>query len=175
MSALLAGVALSGPGDVKFLPYLAGERTPHDDAFVRGGFTGLGKQTGVREMVQAVVEGVCYALRDCLEAINRTGTAPQRLVAIGGGTASEFWLMTLATVLNIPLEVPVAGGQREFGAALGAARLATLGLTGRPSAEVLLKPTGTRIIHPNAALQERYEEGYRVFVASYAHLKALQG
>ena len=101
----------------------------------------------------------------------------------------RYWLQTLATVLNVPLTVPAHGG--EFGAALGAARLANIGMHagtgtgagagaaqrvgGKTPQDVLLKPPQARTILPNAALQEQYERGYAQYVASFAHLKAVQG
>ena len=94
---------------------------------------------------------------------------------------SSYWLRTLATVLNVRLEVPTQGG--EFGAARGAARLACIGMRvgvvdavadTKTLQDVLLKPQDTRSILPDAVLQKRYEIGYQAYVASFAHLKALQ-
>jgi xylulokinase len=127
--------------------------------------------TGVNELTQAVIEGVSFALRDCLEALRKTGAAPSTLTAIGGGSASDFWLKTLATLLNMPLEIPKAG---EFGAALGAARLAICGRTGKTPQQVMRSPNIERTIEPDISLQETYETGYRHFSKSYNHLRGLQ-
>jgi xylulokinase len=165
------GKTLTGPSDVKFYPYLSGERTPHNDAQIRGGFAGIGQRSSQQDMTQAVLEGVSFALRDCLEALRKTGANPKSLLAIGGGTASDFWLQTLATVLNLPLDLPKSG---EFGAALGAARLAIVGITKLPPEQVMTKPEIARRILPNAALQTEYEKAYRHFATRFEYVKELQ-
>ncbi len=170
MAALL-GSDIHGPSAVHFYPYLSGERTPHNDAFVRGAFTGLDRQTNLTDMCQAVVEGVSYALRDCLEALRVSGTHPHSLLAIGGGSLSQFWLKTLATVLNLPLEVPEQG---EFGASLGAARLALMGFTGKTATDIMVKPPIAHIVLPDRALRDAYESAYANYESKFKHLKALQ-
>ena len=165
------GTTLSGPSDVKFYPYLSGERTPHNDAMIRGGFAGLGQRTTSRDMTQAVLEGVSFALRDCLEALRKTAADPKSLLAIGGGAASDYWLQMLATILNLPLDVPESG---EFGAALGAARLAIVGVTKQAPEQVMTKPEIARRILPDADLQPQYEQAYRHFATRFQHVKELQ-
>ena len=78
-----------GPDKVIFLPYLSGERTPHNDAAIRGAFAGLGHESGRAAMTQAVLEGVAFALRDNLEALRAAGTELMRVTAIGGGARSR--------------------------------------------------------------------------------------
>ena len=165
------GSKISGPCRTKFLPYLSGERTPHNDAGIRAGFAGIGQKTGVNELTQAVIEGVSFALRDCLEALRQTGAKPRSLTAIGGGSASDIWLKTLATTLNTPLNIPKAG---EFGAALGAARLAICGRTGHTPQQVMNAPDIQRTIEPDVAFQYDYETAYLQYSQSYNHLKGLQ-
>ena len=165
------GSEIKGPNPTKFLPYLSGERTPHNDANIRAGFACISQTTGVNDLTQAVIEGVSFALRDCLEVLRQTGAEPHRLTAIGGGSASEIWLKTLATTLDLPLDIPKAG---EFGAALGAARLAICGLTGQKPQDVMLPPEINRTVEPNFALQNSYEKAYLQYTKSYKHLKGLK-
>ncbi len=121
-AALPNELPLSGPSEtVRFYPYLSGERTPHNDANIRGSFVGLSTDTSENDMTKAVIEGVCFALKDSLESLLLTNVSLTSLLAIGGGIASTYWLKTLATVLNLQLDVPAKG---DFGAALGAARIA---------------------------------------------------
>ena len=165
------GCNIKGPCSTKFLPYLSGERTPHNDASIRASFTGIGQTTGVNELTQAVIEGVSFALRDCLEALRQTGAKPSKLTAVGGGSASDIWLQILATTLNIPLDIPKAG---EFGAALGAARLAICGRTGQAPQQVMHSPQVERTVQPSKILQDAYETAYRQYSKSYNHLRGLQ-
>jgi len=127
LSALVEGKPVDGPSEIMFLPYLSGERTPHNDAHIGGAFIGLKASTSRTALVQAVMEGVCFALRDCLEALKNTGvTFDRHLLVIGGGARSAYWVSVLATILNMPLAVPE---KSEFGGAVGAARLAMIGTT----------------------------------------------
>ena len=162
---------IKGPSQTKFLPYLSGERTPHNDANIRACFAGIAKTTGIKDLTQAVIEGVSFALRDCLEALRQTGANPQRLTAIGGGSTSDIWLKVLATTLNVPLDIPKAG---EFGAALGAARLAICGLTGQNPKKVMLPPQINRIVEPSYTIQDSYEKAYLQYAKSYSYLKGIK-
>ena len=119
----LMSSTLQPPSSVMFSPYLSGERTPHNDSTVRGSFTGLSTATTPADMVQAVFEGVAFALHDCQEALRQTGSTLDEVFAIGGGAQSDYWLHVVSTVLNVRLNVPKG---QEFGAAMGAARLAIL-------------------------------------------------
>ena len=112
------GDTLKAPGGVTFLPYLSGERTPHNDAAIRGAFVGLAHESHRAALTQAVLEGVAFAFRDSLEALRSAGTALERVTAIGGGSRSRYWLKAIATALGIPVDVPADG---DFGAAFGAA------------------------------------------------------
>ncbi|MGR3502020.1 xylulokinase [Pseudaestuariivita sp.] len=171
--AALAGALLevpSGPGAVMFLPYLSGERTPHNDSRIRGAFHGLDIAHGPAALTQAVMEGVAFGLRDSLEALEATGAQLTRLTAIGGGTQSPFWCQTLANVLNLPLDLPAQG---EFGAAMGAARLAICGATGADPGTVMTKPEIARTFEPNPAQLGAYEAAYQRFKATYPALTAL--
>jgi xylulokinase len=159
---------VSGPGDVHFAPYLSGERTPHNDSHVRGGFTGLDIGHDRAALTQAVMEGVAFALRDNLEALRGTGAKLDRLLAIGGGSRSRFWLETIAATLDLPLDLPAGG---EFGAAFGAARLALVGDTGADPAAVMAPPEISETIEPDRALVSAYEQAYEAWRALYPVLK----
>ncbi|EFL88598.1 xylulokinase [Ahrensia sp. R2A130] len=106
-----------------FLPYLAGERTPHNDASIRGGFIDLDHAHDRAAMTNAVLSGVAFALRDSLDALTAAGTLLESVLAVGGGTRSDHWLQIIADALDIPVELPASG---ELGAAFGAARLAMM-------------------------------------------------
>ena len=169
LSAAL-GDDLAAPGDVKFYPYLSGERTPHNDAQLRGGFTGLDVSSGPEALTHAVMTGVSFALRDSFEALKATGAHLPSALAIGGGSRSDYWTRMLATVLNIPLERPHEGA---FGAALGAARIAMCGDTGADPASIMTKPPIADVIHPQADLTAAYDEAYAAFAGAYPKLKAM--
>ena len=164
------GDTIDGPGSVGFLPYLSGERTPHNDAAIRGAFTGLDIAQGRDDLVRGVLEGVSFALRDSLGALDQAGVQPSQLLAIGGGTGSRFWVEQIATVLGVPLDLPDKG---EFGAALGAARLAICGATGRSPDEVMTKPKVSQTIAPRADLIAAYDDAYQSYRQTYPAVKAL--
>ncbi|SLN60949.1 Xylulose kinase [Pseudoruegeria aquimaris] len=166
----LLGSRIDGPGAVRFLPYLSGERTPHNDSRIRGAFTGLEIATDHAALTQAVMEGVGFALRDNYEALKGTGTDLSRLLAIGGGSRSRYWVELIATLLHIPVDLPEAG---DFGAALGAARLAMVGHTGATPADIMTRPKVAETIDPRADLAEAYETAYAQYRALYPALKAL--
>lgn len=157
-------------GTVRFLPYLAGERTPHNDAHSRGAFLGLGTMTNRADMTRAVLEGVGFGLRDSLEALRQTGADPRRLFLIGGGSASSYWAHLLAAILGLPLDLPDGS---EFGAALGAARLARIAAAKEAVEDVLTSPKVARTIDPDPTLAKQAEEAYKNFRASYPTIKDL--
>lgn len=170
--ATLAGLLpdqVTGPSSVTFLPYLSGERTPHNDARIRATLAGLDIGDGPAELTQAVMEGVAFALRDCLEALKGTDTNLMRLLAVGGGTRSPYWVETLATVLGVSLDIPDKG---EFGAALGAARLA-MTATGADISAVMTAPPIAHTIDPRRDLTEAYDASYARYRALYPNMKAL--
>jgi len=106
-----------------FAPYLAGERTPHNDSAVRAGFFGLDAGVSRSDMTAAVLDGVCQALRDARDALAAAGSSPLEADLIGGGARSPLWSQWLADALDMTLHQVAAG---DFGCALGAARLARL-------------------------------------------------
>ncbi|MDE9452029.1 xylulokinase [Aliiroseovarius sp. Z3] len=165
------GDDLQTPGAVRFLPYLSGERTPHNDADIRGGFTGLSAGTTRQDLTRAVLEGVAFGLRDSLDALVGTGVKLDKIIAIGGGTASRYWLKVLATVLGIPVQLPASG---EFGAALGAARLGQIAATGAAPETVVTLPEIQTEIEPDAGKTEAFAVGHQAFRAAFPGLKAIQ-
>ncbi|CAN0605948.1 unnamed protein product, partial [Ectocarpus sp. 12 AP-2014] len=100
---------LQAPSKALFLPYLGGERTPLNDAAIRGAFLGLEHATDRHAATRAVLEGVTFALKDCQQALAATGTTLDSVIAVGGGSASDYWLAAIATALDVRIDVPVAG------------------------------------------------------------------
>jgi xylulokinase len=141
------------PSPVSFLPYLAGERTPHDDPLVRGMLDGLSHGTDREMIVQAVLEGVAFALADCRDVLADGGVAVAEADAIGGGSRSRFWLSVLANVLDIPIHRFADG---ETGAAFGAARLGRLAVTGEAVEAVCTPPRRVETFAPERALVDAY-------------------
>lgn len=154
-AALLAplGDSVSGPSPVAFLPYLSGERTPHNDPTVRGLFAGLGAETDRNAMTQAVLEGVAFAARDNLAALNATGTVPASIDLAGGGSRSRLWARIGADILGITVHRIEDG---EVGAALGAAHLGRLAATGEAPSTVCRKPRRLESFTPDPARAAAY-------------------
>jgi len=136
-----------------FLPYLSGERTPHNDPHATGVFAGLGHESDRAALGRAVLEGVAFAFADAEQVLREAGTRIDRVALIGGGARSALWARILASVLGRPLAL-LRGA--EVGPALGAARLAQLGTSARPIAEVCAEPPLEREVSPDAALAEHY-------------------
>ncbi|WP_313525625.1 xylulokinase [Shinella sp.] len=163
------GDALQAPSGVTFLPYLSGERTPHNDAAIRGAFLGLGHESSRVVLTQAVLEGVSFAIRDSLEALKSAGTKLSRVTAIGGGSRSRYWLKSIATALDLPVDLPADG---DFGAAFGAARLGLIAATGADPVAVCTAPRTAETIEPEAALGAAYEDAYQRYRRLYPAVRA---
>ncbi len=133
-----------------FLPYLAGERTPHNDPFAPALFHGLTHAHGRAAATHAVLEGVAFGLADGLDALRRSGTAPQALWLVGGGARSARWAALIADALDTPLLVPAGA---EAGAALGAARLGRMAAGAAPQQVCMPPPVGAR--HEPDPLRQR--------------------
>ncbi len=161
---------IDGPSSTLFLPYLSGERTPHNDATIRGAFLGLDIASDRAALTRAVMEGVGFALRDSLAALAQTGADLKTVFAVGGGARSKFWLETLATVLDLPLSVPAAG---ELGAAMGAARLVICAATGAAPDEVITTPAVASVIDPRHDLTDAYDAAYARYRAAYPAISSL--
>ena len=152
-----------------FLPYLGGERTPHNDAAIRGQFLHLDHATDAAEAARAVLQGVSFAFADCRDALAATGTHLDRALVLGGGSRSDHWVDMLASTLGLSLDVPQDG---DFGAALGAARLGMMAATGVGS-EIALPPPVARSIDPDPALADAMADGHARYQQAYRLLKDL--
>jgi xylulokinase len=159
-----------GVEGLTFLPYLAGERTPHADPGARASFTGLGLRHDRGALVRAVLEGVAYGLRDSLDLLRELGVAPERARVSGGGARSELWLRILASALELPLERPVV----EEGAAYGAALLGGVAGGVWPDVEsaVAACVSVRGEVEPDPAWVPAYAEGRERFRALYPALRS---
>lgn len=166
-AALLAEVEARGDDRLVFLPYLSGERTPHDDPAAAGVWFGMDGATRRGDLARAVLEGVAFALADGLDALEARGGRIAQLSVIGGGARSALWGRILATALDREL-VFRAGG--EIGPALGAARLAMLA-TGAREADICTEPPVARIQPPEPDLAQGLARRRALFRALYPALK----
>ncbi len=160
---------LRAPTRTLFLPYLGGERTPHNDSMIRASFLHLDHGTDRAAMVRAVLEGVTFAIRDSRDALASTGTRIDRLIAVGGGSRSDYWLRAIATALDIAVELPVSG---DFGGAFGAARLGLMAATGQ-GAEIATAPEIARVVEPDTELTGAFSDAHHRYRAAYQALKTL--
>jgi xylulokinase len=169
-AALLAplGETVDGPSPVRFLPYLDGERTPHNDAAAAGAFVGLRGATGRDQIVQAVLEGVAFAARDNLAALGAASSAITEVDFVGGGSRSALWAQICADVLGIPVHRIEEG---EVGAALGAARLGRLAAAGEDPAQVCTRPRRLATFTPRASAAAAYNDAYHQWRKLYPALK----
>jgi len=161
-----------GAEGLVFLPYLAGERTPHADPDARGAFIGLSLRHDRGALARAVLEGVAYALRDSLELLAALGVRPDVGRVSGGGARSDLWLRIAASVLGIPLERTVVEEGAAYGAALLGGVAAGVFDSVEEAVERCVRVRGT--VEPVAEWRERYEEGYARFRGLYPALKAAQ-
>jgi xylulokinase len=164
----MLGDELRAPTGVTFLPYLSGERTPHNDAVIRGSFTGLGHESDVAVLAQATLEGVSFAFRDSLRALQAAGTTIERATAVGGGSRSRYWLKSIATALGIPVDIPADG---DFGAAFGAARLGLIAAERADPHGVLTAPATAETVEPVRTLTAAYDDAYARYTALYPAIR----
>ncbi|TBW33574.1 xylulokinase [Siculibacillus lacustris] len=156
------------PADLLFLPYLSGERTPHDDPWARGVLFGLDPTTSPADVGRAVMEGVAFTFADAVAALAAAGTDIRRVDAIGGGTRSRLWARILAAVMNVPV-VRRKGGDK--GPAFGAARLARLCLGEDRIADVCVSPPVDAVAEPEPDLVAAYGERVERFRRLYGAVK----
>jgi len=152
------------------LPQAVIDRQPDNDAAIRGAFVGLAHEHGRAAMTRAVLEGVAFALRDCLEAMRAAGSGPARVTAVGGGSRASAWTGLIATILGLPVDLPAEG---DFGAAFGAARLGLIAATGADPAAVCTPPAIAHTAEPDLALSDAYDEAYARYRALYPALSAV--
>jgi xylulokinase len=151
-----------------FLPYLSGERTPHNDPHARGVFFGIGADTGAADLAAAVLEGVALAFADGLDVLLEKGGTIGEISVTGGGARLPYWGELLAAALNRPLAYRVGS---EVGAALGAARLGRLALGGEGAQDICVAPPMGRVVEPDAALVSLLATRRRIFLRLYQDLK----
>jgi xylulokinase len=130
-----------------FLPYLTGERTPHNDPLATAHFAGLTAEHNTDALGYAVVEGVAFALADCLDVLKEADAEPRACMLVGGGSRSAFWAQLISDATGLTLHLPVGA---EVGSAFGAARLAMLAASGT-EAEICVKPAVRRSFAPETA------------------------
>jgi len=155
-----------------FLPYLSGERTPHNDVHATASFSGLRADTSRADLAHATLEGVGLGLLDGIEAVDAAGLRADSVAVIGGGTRSAYWLQMLADIVGRPLELRAGG---DVGAALGAARLAQLAAQqGARIEEVCAMPPLAAVHLPDAGRHAYYRERRQpLFRATYARAAAM--
>jgi len=171
-ASLLAEVEkldFSLPSQVLFLPYLSGERTPHNNPNAQGVFFGLSHDSGAAEMGRAVLEGVAFAFADGQHALMAAGTQIDTVSVIGGGSVSVLWGKILASVLNQPL---IYRKGAEVGPAFGAARLAKIGTSSLSAAEVCVAGEINTVIDPEPGMSAYYREQHKKYQNLYQSLKA---
>ena len=151
-----------------FLPYLTGERTPHNDPDARGVFFGLRADTDATDLVVAVLEGVALAFADGLDVLLEKGGSIGEISVTGGGARLPYWGELLAAALNRPLTYRLGG---EVGAALGAARLARLALGVDRVEDVCVAPPIGRVVKPDAGLASLMSMRRRTFLRLYQDLR----
>ena len=160
-----------GENHVFFLPYLMGERSPHNAPDARGTFIGMTMDTTRADLTQAVLEGVAFAIRDSFEVAESLGIRVERTKICGGGAKSSLWKKIVANVLNIKVDSIAA----EEGPGMGAAMLAAVACGEYASVEEaaakIVKVTGT--VEPDSETAAKYEEKYRKFVKIYPAVKEL--
>ena len=152
-----------------FLPYLSGERTPHNDPAAKAVLFGLGHESDAAAVGQAVLEGVAFAFRDGMDALTESGAHIGAITVIGGGAKSQYWGRILASVLGRPLIYRDGG---EVGPAYGAARLAQLADTGASVEAVCTAPDILHIVQPDERLVDLYADRMPKFRSLYQNLKA---
>ncbi len=158
-----------GNNRVFFLPYLMGERSPHNNPDARGAFIGMSMDTTREDMTLAVLEGVAFGLRDSVEVARKLGIKLERTKICGGGAKSPLWRKIIANVMNLKVDII----ESEEGPALGGAMLAAVACGEYASVEEAAKKIVKVIdtVEPDPAIAERYEKQYRKFVEIYPALK----
>jgi xylulokinase len=163
--------ARNRPADAEiFLPYLSGERTPHNDPHAQGVLFGLTQESAPAAIGQAVLEGVAFAFRDGLDALLASGGAIESISVIGGGARSAYWGRILSSVLRRPLTYRDAGA---VGPAYGAARLARMGAERAAIEEVCTPPPILHVAEPDDRLSDLYSQRIGRYRSLYRHLKDL--
>jgi xylulokinase len=161
-----------GAEGLTFLPYLAGERTPHADPGARGAFAGLSLRHDRGALARAVLEGVAFALRDALDLVEELGGRPRAGRISGGGARSQLWLEIVASVLEMPLEATVVDEGAAYGAALlGGVAAGTFG-SAQEAVDTCVRIRDT--VEPDPEWQRVYDERYLRFRSLYPAIKGVK-
>ena len=165
------GIVKLGENQVFFLPYLMGERSPHNNPDARAVFFGMSMDTTREEMTQAVLEGVAFGLRDSLEVARSLGIKIERTKICGGGAKSPLWKKIIANVMNLKVDVPAV----EEGPSMGGAMLAAVGCGAYPDVETIAEKFVhvVETVEPDPELVAKYEERYQKFKKIYPTMKEL--
>lgn len=160
-----------GENNVFYLPYLMGERSPHNNPDARAVFFGMSMDTTRADMTQAVLEGVAFGLRDSLEVARSLGIHIERTKICGGGAKSPLWKKIIANVMNLKVDVL----ENEEGPAMGGAMLAAVGCGAYPDVESITKKIVKIVdtVEPQPELVAKYEEKYQKFRTLYPTMKPL--
>lgn len=153
-----------------YLPYLSGERTPHNNPLARAVFFGIDSATDAADLANATLEGVGHGLADGIGAVEAAGAHPSSITLVGGGSRNAYWMQMLADIANKPL-VQREGG--ELGPALGAARLARLGIEGGTAAELCPVPPVVGEYFPDAGRHAWFAKRRSVLHALYESVEPL--
>ena len=154
-----------------FLPYLSGERTPHNDTDACGVLWGITHDTGPADLANAVLEGVAFGLADGLDALLASDVDIETLSVIGGGSGSQHWGRILASALSKPLIYREGSG---VGPAVGAARLAKFGVAGGAQSKIFVKPPVVSEVEPEASLSDAFQTKRHRFRALYENLRSIK-
>lgn len=146
--------ALNAPTNELFLPFLGGERTPYNSTHLRASFHNISHETDQNALVRAVLEGVSFSLKECFDLMEKSGGKIETILAVGGGAQSDYWLELLATILDRPIVRPKGA---EHAAAIGAARLAAMGIGGDFAIN-----NSPHIFYPSVH-KARYSEKYQIY------------
>ncbi len=157
--------------DVIFLPYLSGERTPHNDPYAKGVFWGLTHNDNQATLAKAVIEGVSFALADGIDVLHETGVQADQIALIGGGAKSAYWRQLLADITGKTFEYRTGG---DVGPALGAAKLAQIALNPQQDIAQFCQPLELEAVYqPNRQRFEQYQEKRAKFAEIYQRVKGL--
>lgn len=169
--SLIETEASNNKPPLHFLPYLSGERTPHNNPQAKGVFFGLTYQHSQVDLARAILFGVSYALADGIDAVNQTGVTPEKIMVIGGGARSAYWRQLISDVSGYTIEYCEGS---EVGPALGAAKLAQIACHPNIPLEKLLTPLPVIQIHQPNMIHNQYHQQQRViFRKLYQQLKPL--
>jgi len=160
-----------GENHVFFLPYLMGERSPHNNPDARGVFFGMSMDSTRADMTQAVLEGVAFGLRDSLEVARSLGIKIDRTMICGGGAKSPLWKKMIANIMNLKVDVP----ENEQGPGMGGAMLAAVGCGAYPDVQTICEKfvKVVETVEPDPELTAKYEERYQKFRTLYPAMKPL--